>query len=221
MNIQVKICGITGAEAADAAVQAAADFAGLALHDRPPRNLSIAAAASLANRMRQRIRIVALVCDAGDEHLAAIAREIRPDWLQLHGNETPERVAAIRGQFAVPVMKAIPIADASDFTGVARYEEAADMLLFDAKPSAGAVRSGGNGVAFDWQLLRGRRFAKPWLLAGGLNGENVQRAIRTSEAPGVDVSSGVELSPGVKSADLIRAFVAAARTAEFAAEPQP
>jgi phosphoribosylanthranilate isomerase len=221
MVIQVKICGITTAEAADATVRAAADFAGLAFHARSPRNLSLDAGAALADRMRQRVRIVALVCDAADEQLATIARVVRPDWLQLHGSETADRVAGIRSRFSLPVMKAIAIAEASDFAAVARLEEAADMLLFDAKPAGGALRRGGHGVAFDWQLMRGRKFTKPWLLAGGLNAENVQRAVRTSDAPGVDASSGVELSPGVKSAELIRAFVAAARTEQHAAEPQP
>jgi phosphoribosylanthranilate isomerase len=123
-------------------------------------------------------------------------------------------------RFGLPVIKAVAIADATDFAEVAAFEKVADMLLFDAKAPANASRPGGHGASFDWQLLRGRAFARPWLLAGGITAENVGRAIRASEAPGVDVSSGVETSPGIKSADMIQDFVAAVRTAEFAKEPQ-
>jgi phosphoribosylanthranilate isomerase len=220
MGIQVKICGITSADAADAAVQAGADYAGLVFHERSPRYLPLEAAASLANRMRGRIRLVAMLCDPGDEQIAAIIRAVRPDMLQLHGSETPGRTGAIRTQFELPVLKALPIAEASDFAAVPEYEKAADLLLFDAKPASTAVRNGGHGVAFDWQLLRGRKFSRPWLLAGGLNGENVGRAIRISEASGVDASSGVETAPGVKSPDLIRAFVDAAHNAHLETEQQ-
>lgn len=220
MGIQVKICGITSAEAADAATGAGADYAGLNFHPKSPRCLALDAAASLANRMRGRIRIVALVPDAGDDQLAAIALAVRPDMFQLHGSETVDRLAAIRGRFDLPVIKAIPVAEASDLATVAAFEDAADMLLFDAKPARGADRTGGHGVAFDWQLLHGRKFARPWLLAGGLDPENVQRAIHITDARGVDASSGVETAPGLKSAELIRAFVSAARSANYAAESQ-
>jgi phosphoribosylanthranilate isomerase len=178
------------------------------------------AAASLANRMRGRASLVALLCDAGDEQIATVIRAVHPDMLQLHGSESPARVGAIRAQFGLPVMKALPIAEAADFAGISEYEKAADMLLFDAKPASDAARTGGYGVAFDWQLLRGRKFSRPWLLAGGLHGENVRRAIQTSDAPGVDASSGVETAPGLKSPELIRAFVAAARNAHFVTEQQ-
>jgi phosphoribosylanthranilate isomerase len=218
MNIQVKICGITSTEAADAAVGVGAEYVGLNFHPRSPRFIALDAAASLANRMRGRIRIVALVPNTGDEQLAAIARAVHPDMFQLHGSETVDRLAAIRSRFGLPVIKAIPVAEASDFATVASFEDAADMLLFDAKPAGGADRTGGHGVAFDWQLLRGRKFARPWLLAGGLNPGNVQRAIHIADARGVDASSGLETAPGVKSAELIRAFVAAARSSNFAPE---
>ncbi len=218
MSIQVKICGISSADTADAAVRAGADFIGLMFHDRSSRNVTLEAAVSLAERMRGRSRIVAVLCDPDDEGLAAVMRSIRPDMLQLHGGESAGRVGAIRSRFEIPVMKALAIAGPEDFTGLAAYEDAADMILFDAKPPAGAQRSGGHGAAFDWQLLRGRKFVKPWLLAGGLNAENVQRAIKSAEAPGVDASSGVETAPGIKSAELIRAFVEAAHNAQFATE---
>jgi phosphoribosylanthranilate isomerase len=218
MGISIKICGITSVEAADAAVRAGADFAGLMFNPASPRNLAPEAARSLAERMRGRTRLVLVLCDPDDEALLLAARAVKPDVIQLHGKEAPDRVAQIRGRFSIEVMKVISVAEASDLAGVPAYEAVADMLLFDAKAPAGAARSGGHGSAFDWQLLRGRRFTRPWLLAGGLNAENVARAIATSGAPGVDVSSGVETAPGKKSAELIAAFVANARAARYAAE---
>jgi phosphoribosylanthranilate isomerase len=220
MVIAVKICGLNSAEAVDAAVQAGADFAGLNFHDRSPRHVTLEAATALANRMRGRVKSVAVLVDAGDDRIADIVRTVRPDMLQLHGSETSDRVGAVRAQFGLPVIKALPIAEASDLAIVPAYEAAADMILFDAKPSSGASRTGGHGVAFDWQLLRGRTFTKPWLLAGGLNSANITRAIQTSDAPGVDTASGVETAPGVKSSEMIRAFVAAARNAHYATEQQ-
>ncbi|HXL98770.1 MAG TPA: phosphoribosylanthranilate isomerase [Rhizomicrobium sp.] len=219
MPIRVKICGITSADAADAAVRAGADFAGLAFHPGSPRNLKPEQAASLAARLRGRLRIVALVADAKDDAIAAAVAAANPDFIQLHGRETPDRTGEIRARFGKPVIKAIAVADASDLSQVAAYEMAADMLLFDAKAPERATRPGGHGTAFDWQLLRGRSFSRPWLLAGGLDAGNVARAIRSAQAPGVDTSSGVESAPGVKSPELIRAFVANARTP--AEETQP
>jgi phosphoribosylanthranilate isomerase len=216
MAIQVKICGITTPEAADAALRAGVDFAGLVFHPGSPRNLKPEQAASLAARLRGRARIVALVADAKDEAIAMAVAAADPDFLQLHGNEAPERVGEVRARFGKPVIKVFSIADASDLARVAKYDDAADIYLFDAKAPQGAARPGGHGAAFDWQLLRGRTFARPWLLAGGLNAENVARAIHSAQAPGVDVSSGVENAPGIKSAEMIRDFVAAARAAQFA-----
>jgi phosphoribosylanthranilate isomerase len=157
-----------------------------------------------------------LLADANDDLLLHIAEMVRPDLFQLHGNETPERIAAIRSRFGKPVIKVISVAEESDFANVPNYELAADMLMFDAKAPQGASRPGGHGAAFDWQLLRGRKVSKPWLLAGGLNADNVARAIASTQAPGVDVSSGVETAPGIKSPEMIRAFVAAARQSQFA-----
>ncbi|MGB8363202.1 MAG: phosphoribosylanthranilate isomerase [Rhizomicrobium sp.] len=220
MGIQVKICGIAGIEAADAALKAGADFAGLVFHPKSPRYLRAEQASALAARLRGHIRLVALVADAGDEEIAAAIAAAKPDFLQLHGQESPARVASVRARFSVAVIKALAVAEAQDFAGVSAYEDVADMLLFDAKAPQAATRPGGHGAAFDWQLLRGRKFSKAWLLAGGLAPDNVARAIRMTEAPGVDVSSGVETAPGVKSADAIRAFVTAARMAQFATETQ-
>ncbi|MEJ0025105.1 MAG: phosphoribosylanthranilate isomerase [Rhizomicrobium sp.] len=217
MAVLVKICGVTSAEAADATLRAGADMAGLVFNPKSPRHLAPEQAASLAARMRGRVRLVALLCDPADEALSAILDAIRPDFLQLHGGETAARVGAIRSRFGVPVIKVLSIAEPADLAGVAAYEDAADMLLFDARPPAGASREGGHGVAFDWQILRGRRFSKPWLLAGGLTPDNVGRALAVSEAPGVDVSSGVETAPGIKSPEKIAAFVSAARNARVGA----
>ncbi|MBL6854127.1 MAG: phosphoribosylanthranilate isomerase [Alphaproteobacteria bacterium] len=217
MAILVKICGITTADAADAVVRAGGDFAGLMFHPKSPRNVAPPQAMALAERMRGRVRLVAVMSDPADEALDAMIRAVKPDLVQLHGAETAQRVGAIRSRFGVPVMKVISVATADDLAGIAAYEDAADLLMFDAKAPAGATREGGHGTAFDWQILRGRQFLKPWLLAGGLNAENVARAICACEAPGVDVSSGVETAPGKKSPEMIAAFVSAARNAQYGA----
>lgn len=205
MGVLIKICGINSVEAADAAVRAGADFAGLVFHKKSPRNVALEQARALAGRLRGRVRLAALFADAADEEIGAAIKAVEPDFLQLHGGETPSRVADVRIRFGVPVIKAFAVAEASDLADVETYD--ADMFLFDAK----GERAGGNGVAFDWQLLRGRSFSRPWLLAGGLNADNVARAIRACDAPGVDASSGLETAPGVKNPDLILKFVSEAR----------
>jgi phosphoribosylanthranilate isomerase len=210
MALIVKICGINAAEAADAAVRAGADLGGLVFHPQSPRNLGLDAAAALAERMRGRLQIVALLADADDETIAAVIRAVKPDYLQLHGRETPGRATAIKSRFALPLIKAIPVAGSEDLAKVPCYLSAADLFLFDAKAPPG-LAPGGHGAPFDWQILRGRNFSRPWLLAGGLTPENVARAVAAAGAPGVDVSSGVETAPGVKSPALIAAFVSAAR----------
>ena len=214
--VQVKICGVNSPDAADTVASAGADYAGLVFFPPSPRHVGYEQAASLAARLRGRCRIVALLVDAGDAEIEAAVRSASPDMLQLHGREPPERAASIRQRFGLPVMKAIAVAEAADLVSAAAYEQVSDMLLFDAKVPATASRPGGHGAAFDWQLLRGRKFSRPWLLGGGLNGENIARAIRTCDAPGVDCSSGVESAPGVKDAQRIREFIAAARSASFA-----
>ncbi len=217
MAIQVKICGITSAEAADAALRAGADFAGLMFHPNSPRNVSLEQGASLADRLRGRARIVAVLRDPSDEQLAAIVAQVKPDLVQVHRAESPARLTAIRARFNVALIHAVSVAAPSDLAGLERFEDVADLFLFDAKPPSGAMREGGHGAAFDWQILRGQKIRRPWLLAGGLNADNVARAIAVSEAPGVDVSSGVESAPGVKSAEKIAAFIAAARAANVGA----
>jgi len=218
MAVLVKICGITSVEAADAAAKARADFAGLVFHRKSPRYLDPIHAGILAQHLKGRLRITALLVDPNDEEIAGVVTVVKPDFLQLHGAETPARVGAIKSRFGVPVIKAFAIAEPGDFASVAGYNDAADMFLFDAKAPEAATRPGGHGAAFDWQLLRGRSFARPWLLAGGLSAENVARAIGVSGTEGVDVSSGVETAPGKKSPEMIRDFVEAARTAQFASE---
>jgi len=192
---------------------------GLVFHRTSPRYLDPIHAGIIAQHLKGRVRTTALLIDPNDEEIAGVIAVVKPDFLQLHGNETPARVGAVKSRFGVPVIKAFAVAEPSDFANVSAYNDTADMFLFDAKTPATATRpGGGHGFAFDWQLLRGRSFARQWLLAGGLNAENVARAIHVSGAEGVDVSSGVETAPGKKSPELIRDFVEATRNTQFASE---
>ena len=211
MKTTVKICGLSRPEHVDTAIKAGADMVGFVFFDASPRNLSLDAGAALAERARGRAEIVALSVDADDDRLAAIAAALRPDMLQLHGRETPERVAAISAQFGVPCMKAIGIADASDLGRIADYQAVCDYVLLDAKPPQDASRPGGLGTAFDWSILADFDSSLDWMLSGGLNANNLSAALAATRAPGVDVSSGVESAPGQKDAGLIKAFVAAVR----------
>ena len=211
MPVQVKICGINSAAAADAALRAGADFGGLVFFAKSPRHLSLEQGALLAERMRGRLRLAALVVDESDEQLAAITARVKPDFFQLHGKETPARAADIRARFGISIIKALPAAEPADLPKASAYDDVAEMVLFDAVPAADASRPGGHGTAFDWRILQGRNFARPWFLAGGLTPENVARAIAVSGAKMVDVSSGVESAPGVKNETRIAAFVAAAK----------
>jgi phosphoribosylanthranilate isomerase len=211
MSILVKICGINSRQAAEAAVAAGADFAGLVFHPRSPRHVALDEARELADYLHNHLRVVALVADADDETIGAVAGAVRPDFIQLHGHESADRVGAVRARFKVHVIKALPVADESDFAPLAAFMQVSDMLLFDARPPAGAALPGGNGAAFDWKLMRGRIYSRPWLLAGGLDAANLATAVALSGARFVDVSSGVESAPGVKDPEKIAAFVAAAR----------
>jgi phosphoribosylanthranilate isomerase len=211
MIIAVKICGITSPEAVDAALQAGAAYGGLVFHPKSPRHLDLERAAKLAARMRGKVKVVTLLADPSDEQLATVVSAVAPDLLQLHGAESARRVAYVRGRFNIPVIKALPVAEAADLAAAAEYENVADMLMFDARAPKGATRPGGHGAAFDWKLLAGKNFAKPWFLAGGLDPDNVARAIALSGAKFIDVSSGVESAPGVKDAARIVAFINAAK----------
>ena len=212
MPVTVKICGLTSADAVDATVRAGAAYGGLVFHPKSPRFVAPEQARALAERMRGRLKIVALIADMDDAGIDAIVKGVRPDFLQLHGGESVQRTADIRGRFGLPVIKALPVAEAGDLAVAADYEKFADMLMFDAKPPKGADRAGGHGAAFDWPLLAGRMFTRPWFLAGGLTPDNVARAVELSGATQVDVSSGVESAPGVKDAAKIAAFTAAANS---------
>ncbi len=211
MSASVKICGINSATAAEAVLRAGAEFAGLNFFPRTPRHIPLDQAVSLADQMRGRLKLVALVVDEDDAMLARIADSIRPDFFQLHGKENVVRTADIRARFAIPVIKVLAVADKDDLKQIGDYEPVADILMFDAKAPQSASRPGGHGAAFDWKILAGVDVKRPWFLAGGLNPENVGRAISISGAPMVDVASGVESAPGVKNESLIADFVAAAR----------
>jgi phosphoribosylanthranilate isomerase len=211
MTVAVKICGLTSLDAVDAAVTAGAAFGGLVFHRRSPRFVSGQAACALAERMRGRLSIVALVADLDDDALGKIVQDVRPDYLQLHGAEDVTRTAAVRARFGLPVIKALAVAEGADLDAAVEFANVADMLLFDARAPEGARRQGGHGAAFDWRILGGRTFSRPWFLAGGLTADNVARAIQQSGATLVDVSSGVESAPGMKDASAITAFIAATR----------
>jgi phosphoribosylanthranilate isomerase len=213
MSLTVKICGLSTEETLDAALAAGADMVGFVFFRRSPRYIAPARAAELARRARGKAEIVALTVDMDQGDIAMLARDVRPDWVQMHGVESAEAVAAVRSAFGIRAMKALPMATRADLDRIAAYATATDMLLLDAKPPKDATRPGGNARAFDWTILSGFPFPVPYLLSGGLNPANVAEAIRITGAPGVDVSSGVETAPGVKSPDLIRAFIANARAA--------
>jgi len=215
MSVTVKICGLATLEALDVALDAGADMVGFVFYPRSPRHVTVSAAAELATGARGRAGIVALVVDADDRLLAEIVDGVRPDLLQLHGRETPERVRAIRARFGVAVMKALPIASASDLRPIAYFAACVDRFLFDAKapPSLANALPGGNGVSFDWRLVAGLDAGRPSMLSGGLDARNVADAIRLTGMRGVDVSSGVERRPGEKDPEMIKSFIAAARSA--------
>jgi phosphoribosylanthranilate isomerase len=211
MSVLVKICGLATEAGLDAALACGADMVGFVFFDKSPRHVSLELAAALSRQTANRACKVLLTVDAGDATLAAAIAALDPGLLQLHGNETPERVASIRARFGLPVMKAIAIRDAADLSSVPFFDAVADYLLFDAKPSQSSTRPGGNGESFNWSLLEMIETKKPWLLAGGLNAANVVDALAQSRARGVDVSSGVESVAGTKDRDKIAAFIAAAR----------
>ncbi len=212
MTTRVKICGVSTAGVLEAAVAEGASEVGLVFFPRSPRNVSAEEAAALAAAAPAGITVVGLFVDPTDEALESVLSVARLDLLQLHGNESPERVAEIRRRTGKPAMKAIKVGDPDDIEAARRYDGIADRLLFDAKaPSTeGRFMPGGNALTFDWRMLAGLDWPCPWMLSGGLTPDTVAEAIRTSGAPGVDVSSGVESAPGVKDTSLIAAFIRAA-----------
>ena len=217
MSVLVKICGLKTPEALDVALEAGADMVGFVFFPPSPRHVGLAAATELGRRVGDRARKVALTVDADDALLTGIIEALRPDLLQLHGAETPARVQAIKARFGLPVMKAIAVEIRADLAAVKRYDMVADRLLFDARAPREATRPGGLGKPFDWHLLEQLDLAVPYMLSGGLDPDNVAAALRITNAPGVDVSSGVERAPGEKDLDKIRAFIRTARRAQIPA----
>ena len=213
MPIEVKLCGLNTPEAMDAAVSAGADMIGLNFYPPSPRAVTTEEGARLAQRAGARVRKAGLLVNPDDELLIRVTQSVPLDLLQLHGEIPAERVAEIRARFGLPVMLALPIAREEDFEAVAPFEPVADLFLFDAKPpkTMKDALPGGNAISFDWQLLAGRSFRRPWMLAGGLTTDNVAQAVEISGAKAVDTASGVEEAPGKKSVEKIKAFVEAAR----------
>ena len=211
MSVDTKICGLSDPQSMAAAAEAGAAYVGFIFYPRSPRYVTPAAAAELARHAGRAIK-VAVTVDLSDEDLAAILETAPIDLIQLHGSETPERVAHVRARFGVPVMKSIAVAGADDLDRAAAYTGVADRLLFDAKPPKEQPDAlpGGNALSFDWQLLAGREWPLPWMLSGGLTAENLAEAVDISRAPAVDVSSGVEDAPGAKNPEKIRTLLAAA-----------
>jgi phosphoribosylanthranilate isomerase len=214
MELTVKICGLKTPEALDVALESGADEVGFVFFAPSPRNLGLEAARLLGQRVDGRAGKVALTVDANDETLHGIVEALRPDMLQLHGKETPDRVVTIRTRFGLPVMKVLPIAQKGDLSPIREYAQVAERLMFDARPPAGATRPGGLGNTFDWTLLKDVDPKIVFMLSGGLDASNVAKAVEITNASGVDVSSGVESAPGIKDPDKIRAFIRAAREAE-------
>lgn len=210
-DIRVKICGLKTEAEVRAAAAAGADYIGLNFFPKSPRYVTPQTARTLALAAPEGMCKVALTVDADDALLDSIVAVMPVDMLQLHGHETPDRVAAVRARYGLPVMKVIGVQNEGDLAPLLDYSLVSDQILVDAKPPKGAALPGGNGLAFDWRLVAQRRWLRPWMLAGGLTPANVAEAIRLTNARQVDVSSGVESAPGVKDAGLIAAFTRAAR----------
>lgn len=210
-GVRVKICGLTRPEYVRAAAEAGAGYLGFVFFPKSPRHVTPDLARDLALEAPFGVAKVALLVNATDDEIAAITETVPLDMLQLHGKESPERVAEVRARFGLPVMKAVGVAEAADLAALPAYEAVADQILVDAKAPKDAVLPGGNGLAFDWRLIAGRAWAKPWMLAGGLTPENVAEAVKLTGATQVDVSSGVERAPGEKDPAKVAAFIAAAR----------
>jgi phosphoribosylanthranilate isomerase len=209
-DTRVKICGLRQAADVETAVRAGAAYVGFVFLPKSPRNVTGAEAARLAAAVPAGVAKVALTVDADDATLDAILAGVPIDMLQLHGHESPDRVSEVRARYGLPVMKAVGVAGEADLAALDAHGRVADQLLVDAKPVPGAALPGGNGLAFDWRLIAGRRWPVPWMLAGGLTAENVAEAIRLTGARQVDVSSGVESVPGFKDPVKIEEFLDAA-----------
>jgi phosphoribosylanthranilate isomerase len=214
MSLIVKICGLSTRETLDVALDAGADMVGFVFFAPSPRHLSLETARDLGRQVKGRARKVALTVDADDATLAGIVEALQPDMLQLHGKETAARLRDIKQTFGLQVMKAIPVATASDLASLPGYAAVADSILFDALAPKQATRPGGLGAVFDWHVLENLDLKLPFMVSGGLHAGNVAEAIRVTRAGGVDVSSGVERATGVKDPEMIRSFIRAARATE-------
>ncbi|MEP2782945.1 MAG: phosphoribosylanthranilate isomerase [Pseudoruegeria sp.] len=211
MDIKVKICGLRQPEHVAAAANAGAAYVGFVFFPKSPRHITIADARDLALTVPVGVAKVALTVNADNAFLDALTSTVPLDMLQLHGSETPERVTEVRARYGLPVMKAVGIAHENDLAQLNVYSAVADQLLVEAKPPKNSDLPGGNGITFDWNLIAGRRWSIPWMLAGGLTLDNVAEAIKVTGTRQVDLSSGVETAPGVKDAALIAKFIAAAQ----------
>jgi len=212
MALFTKICGLTDEVAVQTAVKHQADMVGFVFYPPSPRNVSAEQAEMLLREVPSGIDRVGLFVDPDTDFLDQILAKARLDLLQLHGDETPERCRAISVYFGLPIIKAIKVSSKADIKAAKDYEDVVDWLMFDARPPQDGALPGGNGVAFDWTLLKGVEFKRPWLLAGGLTPDNLSQAVRQSGATAVDVSSGVESAPGKKDPAKIAAFLAAAKS---------
>jgi phosphoribosylanthranilate isomerase len=215
MPVEVKICGLSTQEALEGAIGAGADYVGLVFYSPSPRHVDMETAVRLAGAARGRAKIVALIVDEALSTIEEIARKVKPDYFQAHGNEDAAQVEEIVRTTGIPVIKAVKVKDARDIELARDYRDVAQMILFDARAPAALTGAlpGGNGMSFDWSLLDRKRHRRAFMLSGGLNPSNVAQAIDATGAPIVDVSSGVEISPGIKDLSLIAFFIAAARRA--------
>lgn len=211
--IEIKICGLKTPEAVEAVIKNGASHIGFIFFPKSPRHVEPAQAAELASAARGKAKIVAVTVNADDAQLDDIVAVLQPDILQLHGNETPERVRQVKQRYGLPVMKAFSIREKSDFDAVAPYHNIADRFLFDAKAPKGSELPGGNGVSFDWNLLKERQELGQYMLSGGLNAENINVALAKTGTSAIDISSGVESEPGKKDVHLIDAFFEAVHKA--------
>ena len=209
-GVIIKICGLSTEPTLEATINAGADFAGFVFFEKSPRHIDLEKARRLSEQASGRIKRVALVVDADDQKIDEIISALNPEFLQLHGQETPQRVANLKKQFGLPIIKAIGVASSADIQASESFKRDADMVLLDAKPQPGALAPGGAGAVFDWRLTQGVSLNK-WMLSGGLDCQNIEVALRQTGAPAVDVSSGVESARGVKDCEKIVAFIRAVR----------
>ena len=208
-NFEIKICGINDKLSMDAAIESKADYIGLVFYDKSPRNLSLGDAKELLKNRNQHSKIVALTVNSDDNFIKDIEQNIRPDYFQLHGNETPLRCKEIKVKFEIPIIKGIGIKNKLDLIKANQdYENLCDILLLDSPSS---ILPGGNGEIFNWNIIKNCEPSKKWMLAGGLNINNIEKAVKISNPPAIDISSGVEISKGIKDPEMIKNFITKCR----------